>query len=209
MKKILVALLVSSMIMSLAACGNKDSVSSSSESNSSEVTSSSSVSEDNEELEIPTEEVNEAEIAFYEAEEDKVENAIKEALASDAEDKIQAVQDNVIKALGGRIEEEGNYIPSMPLENEMLTEIYGLDMEDIEKVIAEGPMISNHVDTFIAVQAKEGKGEDVETALNKYRDTLVTDTMQYPMNVAKINASRVYRDGDYVFFSILGAFYEE
>lgn len=50
-------------------------------------------------------------------------------------------------------------------------------------------MISTFVETFIGVQAKDGKGDDVEAALNAYRDRLVGDTMQYPMNIAKIQAS--------------------
>jgi len=66
-------------------------------------------------------------------------------------------------------------------------------------------MISTFVETFIGVKAKEGKGEEAEKALNTYRDQLVNDTMQYPMNVAKIQASQVIRHGDYVFFVMLGA----
>ena len=47
--------------------------------------------------------------------------------------------------------------------------------------------------------------EEVESALNAYRDSLVNDTMQYPMNLGKIQASRVERIGDYVCFVQLGA----
>ena len=35
---------------------------------------------------------------------------------------------------------------------------------------------------------------------------LKEDTMMYPMNVARIQASQVVRHGDYVFFLILGAY---
>ncbi len=65
-------------------------------------------------------------------------------------------------------------------------------------------MISAHVDTFIAIKAKEGKGEEVEKALTSYRDYLINDSLQYPMNVPKVNASSVLREGDYVFFVMLG-----
>ena len=64
--------------------------------------------------------------------------------------------------------------------------------------------ISTFVETFIGVKAKEGKGDDVEKALTEYRERLVGDTMQYPMNVSKIQASQVVRHGDYVFFVMLG-----
>lgn len=52
-----------------------------------------------------------------------------------------------------------NYLPSTPLDEQMLTDIYGLDMENVEEVIGEAPMISAHVDTFIAVKAKAAKGK--------------------------------------------------
>ena len=57
----------------------------------------------------------------------------------------------------------------------------------------------------LIIHAKDGKVEDVENALNAYRDSLVNDTMQYPMNLGKIQASRVERIGDYVCFVQLGA----
>ncbi len=53
------------------------------------------------------------------------------------------------------------YLPSMPLEEAMLTDIYGLPMEDVEAFVAEGPMMSTQVDTFIGLRAKPGKGETV------------------------------------------------
>lgn len=98
-----------------------------------------------------------------------------------------------------------NYLPSMSLDATAMTEQVGLTMDNVEEFIAEGPMISAHVDTFIAIKAKEGKGADVETELNAYRDYLVSESLQYPGNMAKVNASRVFRHGDYVFFIMLGA----
>ena len=99
-----------------------------------------------------------------------------------------------------------NYIPSMAYEEQQLNEIYGINTDNVEEFILEAPMISAHVDTFAAIKAKEGKGEEVEAELNAYRDILVNDTMQYPSNLAKISASQVVRHGDYVFFVMLGAF---
>ena len=66
-------------------------------------------------------------------------------------------------------------------------------------------MMSVHVDTFIAVHANEGQADTVEEALNSYREYLVNDTMMYPMNIGKVAACRVYRNGDYVFFIMLGS----
>ena len=98
-----------------------------------------------------------------------------------------------------------NYIPNSAVDDQMLSDVIGLSPDLCESYVAEMPMISTFVETFIGVKAKEGKGDDVETALNAYRDRLVNDTMQYPMNIAKIQASQVIRHGDYVFFVMLGA----
>ena len=98
-----------------------------------------------------------------------------------------------------------NYIPNTEMDEQMLKDVIGLSPELCESYVAEAPMISTFVETFIGVQAKDGKGDDVEAALNAYRDRLVGDTMQYPMNIAKIQASQVVRHGDYIFFVMLGA----
>lgn len=98
-----------------------------------------------------------------------------------------------------------NYVPDSAVDEQMLSDIIGLSPDLYESYVAEMPMISTFLETFIGVKAKEGKGEEAEKALNAYRDQLVNDTMQYPMNVAKIQASQVIRHGDYVFFVMLGA----
>ncbi|MEG1964678.1 MAG: DUF4358 domain-containing protein [Oscillospiraceae bacterium] len=210
MKKILVSLLACAMVLSFAACSKKDDAntsSSSSDVSSSDVTSSSSeVSSD-----APiAPEADPKEKEFYDAEAKKVEDAIKAGLTSGTpaekvegmDDKLQASYEEVKKVLGE------NYIPSAPIDALQLKEVYGIDSASVANVIAEGPMISTHVDTFIAVKAVEGKGEEIEKALNTYRDALLADTMQYPMNLPKIASSKVIRDGDYVYFAMVSGFYE-
>ena len=97
-----------------------------------------------------------------------------------------------------------SYIPSMSYSKEEISEKFGLTEDMYDDIIAEGPMISVHVDTFIAVHAKPNKTADVETALNNYRQSLIDNLMQYPMNQIKIQASVVESMGDYVFFIMLG-----
>jgi len=57
----------------------------------------------------------------------------------------------------------------------------------------------------LIIKAKDDKVEAVEEALNAYRDMLVSDTMQYPTNLGKIQASRIQTFGNYVCFVQLGA----
>lgn len=102
-----------------------------------------------------------------------------------------------------------DYIPSAQYDETYLNDVLGVGADLYESFIAEGPMISVHVDTFVAIEAKEGKGEEVEAALTSYRNYLVEESMQYPMNLPKIQASQIVRHGDYVFFVLLGAVSED
>ena len=97
-----------------------------------------------------------------------------------------------------------DYIPNAPFDETTLKEVYGLSSDMYDAVIAEGSMISVHVDTFIAVHPTEGNFDNVVKALTDYRETLLQDTMQYPVNLIKIQASKVETIGDYVFFIMLG-----
>lgn len=105
----------------------------------------------------------------------------------------------VVEALGE------NYWPNMTLEPDMFGEMFGVTEDMYEEYFAEMPMISTNVDTLVIVKAKEGQTDAVEEALNAYRDMKVNDTLQYPMNIGKIQASRVEVIGDYVCFVQLGA----
>lgn len=113
---------------------------------------------------------------------------------------LKAIHEAVKESLGE------DYYPDSEMEFEMIENFTGIKEADLESYIAEAPMISMSVDTFIAMKAKEGKGDDVEAGLEKYRKYLVEESMQYPMNLAKVNAAKVVRHGDYVFFIMLGKY---
>lgn len=112
--------------------------------------------------------------------------------------------ENIHKAVKESLGED--YIPSRDMDESELVDMIDLDMDDIQEYIAQGPMMSTHVDTYISVKAKDGEADDVEEDLNEYREYLIENSLMYPMNIAKVNASEVVRHGDYVFFIMLGAF---
>ena len=174
------------MISSLAGCGGSPSSSESSSAPSQSSSQTSSIS-------IP-------DTAPMPEEEDDLEETPN--TDTEVDSTLQEVYDAVKAAYGE------NYIPSMMIESQQLSEVYGITAENVESFIAEGPMMSAHVDTFIAIKAVEGKGEEVETQLTAYQTMLQTDSLQYPMNMAKVNSSQVVRHGDYVFFVMLGSFDE-
>lgn len=98
-----------------------------------------------------------------------------------------------------------NYWPDTAVEPDVLEMLFGLTADMYDDYLAEMPMISTNVDMLVVVKAKEGKADTVEAQLTAYRESKVNSTMQYPMNIGKIQASRVERIGDYVCFVQLGA----
>lgn len=98
-----------------------------------------------------------------------------------------------------------SYLPDAEMNEAEFTETYGLNMDDVAEIKAEMAMISFNPDRIIVIKASDGKGEDVEKALTAARDNLVENGMWYPANLAKVNASAVLRQGDYVVFMMLGA----
>lgn len=97
-----------------------------------------------------------------------------------------------------------NYIPSVEYDAQYLADVYGITEDMYEEVIAEGPLMSVHVDAFVAFKAKEGQADAIEEKLNAYKDYMLNDALQYPMNLPKIEASQVVREDNYVFFVLLG-----
>lgn len=112
---------------------------------------------------------------------------------------LEDVKAAVVDALGE------NYWPDTDISADMLKDIYGISDDMYEEFYAQMPMISTNVDTIIIVKAKEDKVTAVEDALNAYREVMINDTMQYPMNIGKIQASRIETFGQYVCFVQLGA----
>lgn len=96
------------------------------------------------------------------------------------------------------------YLPNVQQEAESISTLYGISEDMYEEAIAEVSMISVHVDTFLAFKAKEGQADALEQKLTEYKDYLLNETLQYPMNIPKIQASQIVREGDYVFYIQLG-----
>lgn len=97
-----------------------------------------------------------------------------------------------------------NYIPSMEIDAATIESIYGIKPDMYDEIIAEGPMMSVHVDTFLAIHPTEGNKQAVVDALKAYKDYQINEAMNYPMNMTKIQASEIKEIGDYVFFIMLG-----
>mgnify|MGYP001027610804 CR=1 FL=1 len=99
-----------------------------------------------------------------------------------------------------------DYLPSMDIDEVTLKDVMGIDVANIKDFKGQLPMMSTHVDTFLAIEANEGKGDFVAAELTAYRESLISSAMMYPMNIAKVQASEIVQQGDYVFFVMLGAY---
>lgn len=97
------------------------------------------------------------------------------------------------------------YRPQTEMDAQMLKDQIGIGPDLYENYIAEMPMISTFVETFIGIKAVDGHAEEIAELLESYHDRLLNDTMQYPMNIAVIQAAQVVRYDDYVFFVMLGS----
>lgn len=99
------------------------------------------------------------------------------------------------------------YLPNMPLDAESLEFLMGITPDMYDEFYGEFPMISTHVDRLVVVKTQNT--EEVTNIFTNYKQKLIDETMQYPMNVPKVNSATVYGAEDYVIFFILGAYLDE
>ncbi len=98
-----------------------------------------------------------------------------------------------------------NYWPSNGIAENDFQEKYGLKQEMYEDYFAEEALVETSADALVIVKAAPGRAEEVEKALNDYREKKVDETEVSPENAIKINASRIEIFGSYVCFVQLGA----
>lgn len=97
------------------------------------------------------------------------------------------------------------YVPDTRFDWQYIEAVYGITADMYDAVIAEGPMISFNIDTFVGFKAQSGREQDLYAALESYRDYLVNDSMQYPTNAVKVQSTQVIQHGEYVFLVCLGS----
>ena len=99
-----------------------------------------------------------------------------------------------------------DYLANMSLTKDEIKQRFGLQPSWYTDVIAEIPIMNAYVDTLVIAKAKnKNTKKKIKKQLSDYRNTLINDTMQYPMNLLKIQASKVYVKDNYVFFLLLGS----
>ena len=98
-----------------------------------------------------------------------------------------------------------NYWPNYKLDKDEIKSKYGVASSLYTSAYAEVPMISAHVDQMVIFKAKnKAAKKKILSAVKTYQKNLKEDTMQYPANLLKIQASKVYTNGNYICFFMLG-----
>lgn len=182
MKKWMLYLCVGVLSMGMAACGNKK--------NNDADTSTDSSQQETSSIQDSTE----SDTATG-GENDNVPGDMESGWSEE----MNALREAVVTELGE------DYWPDMQIPAEMLEMNYGLTSDMYVDYMGESPMISANVDTLLIVKPAEGQADAVEEALQNYRTNQIENSMQYPMNVPKVQGSIVERVDDYVCFVLLGA----
>ena len=116
-------------------------------------------------------------------------------------DHNQMIQ-NVVQALK---ETYGSmYLPDMQMQADeyYMKDTLGLDASWYDAAYVEVPMMSFGADKFIMIHPTEGNLENVQNALNAFRDAQIADTFQYPSTLPQRQAAMVETLGDYVCYMI-------
>lgn len=111
--------------------------------------------------------------------------------------------EDILKAVQEAYGED--YLPDTDLDEEMLSQLMGVNTDLIDSFAAQVPMISVHPDRVIIAKAAEGKGDELEEEFIRVKTNLQEDELVYPTNIAKTQAAQVVRKGDYVALFLVGA----
>ena len=185
MKKLFLLLTVGILAVGMTSCGREDNNTNQTTEIQPPVTEGTSAAESGQATVEETASTNEEESAGMD-------------VSAGWSEEMTAIRQAVVDALGE------NYWPDTQLDPEMLEANFGITADMYDDYMAEMPMIGTHVDTLLIIKAKDDKVEAVEEALNAYRDSKVESTFAYPMNLGKLQASRIQRYGNYVCFVQLG-----
>ncbi len=98
-----------------------------------------------------------------------------------------------------------DYVPNYKLSGDEIKNRYGVSTSWYSSAFAQVPMVSAHVDEVAIFKAKNATSKKkILKAVKAYQKSLKESTMQYPMNLLKIQGSKVYTNGNYVCFFMLG-----
>lgn len=127
-------------------------------------------------------------------------NSAQQSGTSDSAQSLsEALREQIARAYGD------DYLPDTPIPAEMLEAEFGLTEDMYDEIFAQMPTIGFHPDRLVIVKPAAGKEEEVKNALETAKKNFIENSVQYPQNIAKVNAAEVLKGGDYYCFMMLGA----
>ena len=137
-------------------------------------------------------------------------NAVEDA-ADDTGDMMENAQ-GMMMAAGSRIQDvimelEENLGITMPekLDQQSLQEGFGLNPDDIEEYYGEYSAVNTSADHIIGVKVKDGKVDEVKSALESHKQEIVDNFEEYlPDQYDKAQAGKIIQKGNYLFLVIAG-----
>lgn len=137
-------------------------------------------------------------------------NAVEDA-ADDTGDMMENAQ-GMMMAAGSRIQDvimelEENLGITMPekLDQQSLQEVFGLNPDDIEEYYGEYSAVNTSADHIIGVKVKDGKVDEVKSALESHKQEIVDNFEEYlPDQYDRAQAGKIIQKGNYLFLVIAG-----
>ena len=103
---------------------------------------------------------------------------------------------------------DATYAPDMQMQEDeaYMKDELGLDASWYDAAYVEVPMMSFGADKFIMIHPTEGNLENVQNAMESYKQAQIEDTRQYPSTIPQRQAALVTTIGDYVCYMIFTGF---
>jgi len=109
-----------------------------------------------------------------------------------------------LQSLVDSITDEYGFAMPAPLDDTIMSDLLGIELDDVEEYAGYITMVNVSSDNLIAVKAKEGKVENVQKKLEERKEFEVTSFQQYlPDQYEKAQAGKVFTVGDYVFLVMI------
>ena len=137
-------------------------------------------------------------------------NAVEDA--ADATGDMMENAQGMMMAAGSRIQDvimelEENLGITMPekLDQQSLQEVFGLNPDVIEEYYGEYSAVNTSADHIIGVKVKDGKVDEVKSALESHKQEIVDNFEEYlPDQYDKAQAGKIIQKGNYLFLVIAG-----
>ena len=106
------------------------------------------------------------------------------------------------EAVSRAIKEE--YWPNEVMEEAEIQKKLGITRDQYDDCYFEYTHLKDNLDQLIIIEYEDDQLGNLEMALEKYRDNLIVEHQEQPINYAKANASRIEVIDDYICMVLLG-----